>query len=59
MSEVAVGYVSLVPKFGSGFKAAIAGEIGQAGTAGGQTAGARSPGSMLEALDLGLGYGGG
>ena len=39
MSEVAVGYVSLVPKFGSGFKSAIAGQIGQAGTAGGTTAG--------------------
>lgn len=39
MSEVAVGYVSLVPKFGSGFKSAIAGEIGQAGVAGGTTAG--------------------
>lgn len=39
MSEVAVGYVSLVPKFGSGFKAAIAGEVGGAGTLAGKQAG--------------------
>lgn len=50
MSEVAVGYVSLVPKFGSGFKAAIAGEIGQAGTAGGQTAGASFKSTFLGVL---------
>lgn len=50
MSEVAVGYVSLVPKFGSGFKAAIAGEIGQAGVAGGRTAGASFKSTFLGVL---------
>ena len=39
MSEVAVAYVSIVPKFGSGFKSAIAGEMTGAGGAGGKQAG--------------------
>lgn len=39
MSEIAVGYVSIVPKFGGGFKDAIANSVGGAGAAGGRTFG--------------------
>lgn len=50
MTEVAVGYVSLVPKFGANFKAGITGELGKAGREGGRIAGGGFSSTFLGVL---------